>query len=122
MLKRLAYTELGKVERGVVLAYLRRTSGYSRSQVTRLVRRWKSNRLATVPLAKRYGRPAVPFARKYTSADIALLVEMDRANEDVCGPAIVHLLQRAFFVGSVRISVCNGKLCKQLSFCFFQIL
>ena len=58
MLKRLAYTELGKVERGVVLAYLRRTSGYSRSQVTRLVWRWKSNRLATVPLAKRYGRPA----------------------------------------------------------------
>jgi hypothetical protein len=83
---------------GVVLAYLRCTSGYSRSQVTRLVGRWESNRLATVPLAKRYGRPTVPFARKYTSADIELLVEMDRANEDVCGPAIVHLLQRAFCV------------------------
>ena len=98
VLKRLAYTGLGKVERGVVLAYLRCTSGYSRSQVTRLVGRWESNRLASVPLAKRYGRPAVPFARKYTSADIELLVEMDRANEDVCGPAIVHLLQRAFCV------------------------
>ena len=98
VLKRLAYTGLGKGERGVVLAYLRCTSGYSRSQVTRLVGRWESNRLATVPLAKRYGRPAVPFARKYTSADIELLVEMDRANEDVCGPAIVHLLQRAFCV------------------------
>ena len=98
VLKRLAYTGLGKGERGVVLAYLRCTSGFSRSQVTRLVGRWESNRLATVPLAKRYGRPAVPFARKYTSADIELLVEMDRANEDVCGPAIVHLLQRAFCV------------------------
>jgi hypothetical protein len=98
VLKRLAYTALGKVERGVVLAYLRCTSGYSRSQITRLVGRWESNRLASVPLAKRYGRPAVPFARKYTSADIELLVEMDRANEDVCGPAIVHLLQRAFCV------------------------
>jgi hypothetical protein len=98
VLKRLAYTALGKSERGVVLAYLRCTSGYSRSQVTRLVGRWESNRLATVPLAKRYGRPTVPFARKYTSADIELLVEMDRANEDVCGPAIVHLLQRAFCV------------------------
>ena len=100
VLKRLAYTGLGKGERGVVLAYLRCTSGYSRSQVTRLVARWESNRLATIPLAKRYGRPAVPFARKYTSADIELLVEMDRANEDVCGPAIVHLLQRAFCVYS----------------------
>src|SRR5450830_170288 len=98
VLKRLAYPGLGKVERGVVLAYLRCTSGYSRSQITRLVGRWETNRLATVPLAKRYGRPAAPFARKYTGADVELLVEMDRANEDVCGPAIVHLLQRAFCV------------------------
>ena len=98
VLKRFAYPGLGKVERGVVLAYLRRTSGYSRSQITRLVGRWESNRLATVPLVKRYGRPAVPFARKYTGADVELLVEMDRANEDVCGVAIVHLLRRAFTV------------------------
>ncbi len=96
VLKRFAYRALGKADRGVVLAYLRRTSGYSRSQITRLVGRWESNRLATVPLTKRYGRPAVPFARKYTVADVELLVEMDRANEDVCGVAIVHLLRRAF--------------------------
>ena len=103
VLKRFSYTGLGKCERGVVLAYLRRTSGYSRSQVTRLVGRWESNRLAAVPLAKRYSRPAVPFARKYTGADIELLVEMDRANEDVCGVAIVHLLRRAFFMyGDLR--------------------
>jgi transposase InsO family protein len=40
----------------------------------------------------------MPFARKYTADDVELLVQMDRANEDVCGPAIVHLLQRAFVV------------------------
>ncbi len=57
--------------------------------------RWEENRLAAVPLAKRYRAPAAPFARKYTGADIELLVEMDRANENVCGPAIVHLLKRA---------------------------
>ena len=98
VLKRFAYSALGKGERGVVLAYLRRTSGYSRAQLTRLVTRWQSNRLAQKPLVKRYGRPAMPFVRKYTAADVALLVEMDRANEDVCGPAIVHLLHRAFVV------------------------
>ena len=87
-----------KQERGVVLAYLRHVSGYSRPQLTRLVTRWHANRLAVVPLAKRYGAPAAPFVRKYTSGDIALLVEMDRANEDVCGPAIAHLLQRAYSV------------------------
>ena len=98
VLKRFAYPQLDKAERGVVLAYIRRTSGYSRSQITRLVGRWEANRLATVPLAKRYARPAVPFARKYTPGDVTLLVEMDRANEDVCGVAIVHLLRRAFTV------------------------
>jgi hypothetical protein len=65
VLKRFAYPALGKGERGVVLAYLRRTSGYSRSQITRLDGRWEGNRLALVPLVKRYGRPAVPFVRKY---------------------------------------------------------
>ena len=49
-----------------------------------------------VSIAKRYSGPAAPFARKYTLADIVLLVEMDKANEDVCGPAIAHLLQRAY--------------------------
>jgi len=98
VLRRFDYPQRSRSERGVVLAYLRRTSGYSRPQITRLVGRWQANRLAQVPLAKRYRAPAMPFARKYTVADIELLVQMDRANEDVCGPAIVHLLQRAFCV------------------------
>lgn len=103
LLKRLDYPRCKKWERGVVLAYLRRTTGYSRSQLTRLVARWAMNRLATVPLAKRYCAPVAPFARKYTAADIDLLVQMDRANENVCGPAVVHLLRRAYTVyGDVR--------------------
>jgi len=96
VLKRFDYPRRGKRERGVLLKYLQHTSGYSRAQVTRLVTRWQRNRLAKVPLAKRYSGPAVPFARKYTLADIALLIEMDKAHADVCGPAIAHLLQRAY--------------------------
>jgi hypothetical protein len=96
VLKRFDYPRRGKRERGVLLKYLQHTSGYSRAQVTRLVTRWQRNRLAEVPLVKRYGGPTAPFARKYTPADIGLLVEMDKANEDVCGPAIAHLLQRAY--------------------------
>lgn len=98
VLKRFDYPQRNKGERGVVLAYLGRTSGYSRPQITRLVGRWHANRLAQVPLAKRYRAPAVPFARKYTASDVELLAQMDRANEDVCGPAVVHLLQRAYLV------------------------
>ena len=96
VLKRFDYPRRTKRERGILLNYLRHTSGYSRAQITRLAARWRRNRLAATPLSKRYHAPSVPFARKYTPDDIALLVEMDKANEDVCGPAIAHLLQRAY--------------------------
>lgn len=95
VLKRFGYHQRGKRERGVLLRYLQLTSGYSRAQVNRLVKQWHTNRRAKVPLAKRYKAPSAPFARKYTRLDIELLVEMDKAHEDVCGPAIVHLLKRA---------------------------
>ena len=98
VLRRFDYPRRDKRERGVLLAYLRHTSGYSRPQLTRLVSRWQTNRLAPAPLVKRYRAPVVPFTRKYTPGDVALLVEMDRAHEDVCGPAIVHLLARAYSV------------------------
>ena len=98
VLWRFDYAHLSKRDRGVVLAYLRHTSGYARAQVTRLVSRWSKNRAAATPLVKLYRAPPAPFARKYTPADVALLVEMDRANEDVCAPAIAHLLRRACVV------------------------
>ena len=96
VLKRFDYRRRSKRERGVLLAYLRRTSGYSRAQLTRLVSRWHANRKAATPLLKRYSAPLAPFKRKYLAADIALLVEMDKANDNVCGPATVHLLKRAY--------------------------
>lgn len=96
VLKRFDYPRRTKRERGLLLHYLRHTSNYSRAQITRLVAQWITNRLAALPLIKRYKPPAAPFARKYTPLDIELLVEMDRANEDTCGPAIVHLLKRAY--------------------------
>ena len=98
VLKRFDYPRRKKAERGVVLDSLRHTSSYSRPQITRLVARWIENRLGAVPLIKRYRAPAIPFARKYTASDVELLVQMDRANENVCGPAIVHLLERAYRV------------------------
>ena len=80
VLKRFDYPQRNKRERSVLLRYLRHTSGYRRAQLTRLVAQWSENRLATVPLVKRYRPPAVPFARKYTPTDIELL-EGWRTNE-----------------------------------------
>ncbi|MBL0090573.1 MAG: hypothetical protein IPP44_29245 [Ideonella sp.] len=39
VLQRFGYRQLQRAERGVVLAYLQRLSGYSRAQLTRLVSR-----------------------------------------------------------------------------------
>jgi hypothetical protein len=100
VLRRFGYAQHSKAHKGVLLAYLRRTTQYSRAQITRLVCRWQANQEAAPgqALQKRYGAPAQPFARRYTSADVQLLVEVDRATQDVCGPATVHLLRRAFTV------------------------
>ena len=97
-LNRFDYPRRSKRDRGVLRRYLEHVSGYSRAQISRLISRWHANRLTDTPLRKQYRAPAAPFARRYTSEDIVLLVEMDRAHEDVCGPAIAHLLRRAYHV------------------------
>lgn len=50
VLKRLCYRRLGRADKGVVLRYLERLTGYSRQQVIRLVRR----SLDEEALVKRY--------------------------------------------------------------------
>jgi len=108
-LSRFDYPRRNKLERGVLKRYLAHVSGYSRAQITRLIASWHANRLAVTPLRTHYRAPAVPFARTYTPEDIALLVEMDRAHPDTCGPAVVHLLRRAWQVfGDARYERLSG--------------
>jgi transposase InsO family protein len=90
VLKRFAYRRLKRCDRGVMLVYLQRLSGYSRAQVKRLVATW----LAGEPLLKRYRAPAHAFARRYTAADVALLAEVDRAMGTLSGPATACVLKR----------------------------
>lgn len=90
VLWRLDYRLLRRADRGVVLAYLQRLSGYSRAQVTRLVSRW----VAGQPMAKNYRTPEHAFARRYTPADIALVAEVDRAMGTLSGPATACVLRR----------------------------
>ena len=90
VLRRFGYRQLGRADKGAVLAYLQRLSGYSRAQVTRLVARWVDAK----PLVKNYRRPVHAFARRYTAADVALLVEVDRAMGTLSGPATACVLRR----------------------------
>jgi len=91
VLRRLNYGGLKKrPDRGVVLRYLQRLSGYSRAQVKRLVARWRGGK----PLVKRYRAPEHAYARRYTAADVVLLVDVDRAMGTLSGPATACVLRR----------------------------
>ena len=90
VLRRFDYRQLKRGDRGVVLAYVQRLSGYSRAQVTRLVSRW----IAGKRLLKQYRAPAQAFALRYTPADVALLAEVDRAMGTLSGPATACVLRR----------------------------
>ena len=92
VLKRLNYRRLGRSDKGVVGCYLRRTTGYSRSQLTRLVGRG----LGGAALAKRYAPPQQGFARKFTAADVALLAHTDGLHNTLSGPATKFLMLRAW--------------------------
>lgn len=61
--------------------------------MTRLIQRWTETRRIEKWPAR---RPS--FQRRYTAADIASLAEVDAAHEDLSGPAVRHLCQRAWSV------------------------
>ncbi len=93
VLRRIDYKRLKKrPDRGVVLMYLQRLSGYSRAQVKRLVATWLTGQ--GKPLVKRYRAPAHAYARHYTDADVALLGDVDRALGTLSGPATACVLRR----------------------------
>lgn len=87
------YSQLGKSDRGVIRAYLIKLTGLSRAQATRLIARWTDTRQVR-PLPPR--RPNFP--KRYRSADIALLAQVDAAHEDLSGPAICCILRREYAV------------------------
>lgn len=99
VLGRFAYRQLGRADKGVLMRYLGRITGYSRAQLRRLV----SRRLKGERLVKRYRAPAVGFARKFTAADVKLLAQTDALHNTLSGPATKCLMQRAYALyGDVR--------------------
>jgi hypothetical protein len=94
VLKAQQYRRLSKGQKGIVRKYLAKITSYSRAQLTRLIGRWMdTRRIVRKPVRRPRG-----FRRRYTAADIALLAEVDAAHEDLSGPAVRHLLQRAYRV------------------------
>ena len=81
VVKRLRYRQLKRAEKGVVMRYLERTTGYSRQPLTRLVGRAARG----AALSKRYTAPSEGFPRKFIAQDVALLAELDTLHGTLSG-------------------------------------
>lgn len=86
-----SYMTLKRAERGVLIQFLCKISGYSRQQITRLVKQYK-----TTGKIIRQQSTTKGFAKKYTNADIQLLAQMDERHGTPNGCRIKRLCERAY--------------------------
>ncbi len=91
-LAQLAYWRLGRRDKGLVIRFVQRVTGYSRQQVTRLIGQYR----ASGRIVDRRRGPARPFATRYTAADAALLAEVDALHGTLSGPVTKKLCERAY--------------------------
>jgi transposase len=98
VLKKFKYQQLRKSGKGVLRQYIEKVTGYSRSQVNRLIWRYRqSGRIE--PTQYRRHR----FPQKYTAAEVTLLEATDELHGWLSGPATKKILERAYIVyGNVK--------------------
>ena len=91
VLKKFKYQWLKRNGKGILRRYIRKVTGYSRSQVTRLVGRYQeSGRLRVTEYHRHH------FPEKYTMAEVALLAKTDELHGWLSGPATKRILEREF--------------------------
>ena len=90
-LKQFHYRALKKREKSIVLRFLRQVTGYSRQQLTRLIKQYQT---AGVVQHRRLYKP-LGFKQKYSAADITLLAEMDERYDTPSGAVIKKFCERA---------------------------
>jgi transposase InsO family protein len=89
VLKRFRYPKLQKEGKGLIKSYLLKVTGYSRAQLTRLIRLYLQS--GKVQPAK-YQRHRFP--QKYSDEDVALLSKTDELHGWLSGPATKKILER----------------------------
>lgn len=90
-LRHFRYASRSKSEKGLLIAYLCRISGYSRQQMTRLIRRYRKDGKLVWNVS-----PTRGFISHYTTEDIRLLAEVDSLHGTLSGPAVKKLCERAW--------------------------
>jgi hypothetical protein len=93
VLWRFSYFRLRKRDKSVVKQYIMKMTGYSDAQAGRLIARKRDCGRILVLNGKRHR-----FPKKYTPADVALLVEVDKAHARLNGNATKEILKREYGV------------------------
>ena len=89
VLKRFRYPKLQKEGKGLIKSYLLKLTGYSRAQLTRLIRLYRQS--GNIQPAK-YQRHRFP--QKYSTEDVVLLAKTDELHGWLSGPATKKILER----------------------------
>lgn len=85
------YLKCSRSDKGMLRRYIRRMTGISKSQLTRLINEYKKR--GTLKL-KPYKRNK--FDTIYTKGDIELLADLDNAHECLAGPATVKIMKNDY--------------------------
>jgi len=93
VLIRFRYHGLKRSEKGMLRRYIERITGYSRSQVSRLITDYKRRGRIKQALYRRHR-----FPKKYTSAEVILLAKTDELHGWLSGPATKKIMEREYEV------------------------
>jgi hypothetical protein len=89
ILDRFKYFWLRKKDKSIVKAYVRKMTGYSDAQITRLIRKKKQ-----VGEIKGSTTKKNTFPKVYGPIDVGLLIKVDSAHGRLSGPATKRVLER----------------------------
>jgi transposase InsO family protein len=92
-LKQWRYFKLSKKKKMEVREYLQKRTGYSHSQLTRLIAQYKQKKWIGKRAYQRHR-----FSARYTREDILLLARTDECHQTLSGAATKKLLERAHYV------------------------
>ena len=90
-LKCFAYSRLKRRDKGIVIQFLRKISGYSRQQLTRMIERHGER-----GELKRFQKTTNGFEKLYTDEDIRVLAQLDKRHNTPNGFMVKKLCERAY--------------------------
>ena len=91
ILIKFSYMSCSRLNKGVIIQFLVKMTGYSRQQTTRLIKKYTQSGYVKWAPARRNG-----FKKTYQTSEVKLLAKMDEMHNTPCGQAIKKLCERAF--------------------------